>query len=136
MFLASLGLDLHEAHNGLEALDRLGAQSFDLVLLDVHMPVMDGRECIRRIRTSETAWRDIPVIALTAEAMSGDRERLLALGMTDYLPKPINRAELIAKVTRHLGSDGAPSVTRSGVTAHESAPDLSSVLADIDAMIA
>jgi signal transduction histidine kinase/CheY-like chemotaxis protein/type II secretory pathway pseudopilin PulG len=136
LFLASLGLDLHEAHNGLEALDRLAAQSFDLVLLDVHMPVMDGRECIRRIRTSETAWRDIPVIALTAEAMSGDRERLLALGMTDYLPKPINRAELIAKVTRHLGSDDAQSVNRSGVTADESAPDLSSVLADIDAMIA
>ena len=68
--------------------------------------------------------------------MSGDRERLLALGMTDYLPKPINRAELIAKVTRHLGSDDAQSVNRSGVTADESAPDLSSVLADIDAMIA
>jgi len=135
LFLASLGADLKEEHNGQEALDRLSAEPFDLVLLDVHMPVMDGRECIRHIRASTAVWRDVPVIALTAEAMSGDRERLLALGMTDYLPKPISRVELIAKVNRYLGVpiQGVASVS----TADEvSAQDFSSVLADIDAMVA
>jgi CheY-like chemotaxis protein len=55
------------------------------VLLDVHMPVMDGVETIKRIRSSAEAWRALPVIALTADAMSGDRERLIALGMSAYV---------------------------------------------------
>jgi CheY-like chemotaxis protein len=134
LFLASLGLDLQEACNGQEALDRLGAESFDLILLDLHMPVMDGRECIRRIRTREAAWRSVPVIALTAEAMSGDRERLLALGMTDYLPKPINRAELIAKVIRHVGVESASRISTDDVVKEASPADLSSVLSELDAM--
>jgi CheY-like chemotaxis protein len=107
------------------------------VLLDVHMPVMDGRECIRHIRASTAPWRDVPVIALTAEAMSGDRERLLALGMTDYSPKPINRVELIAKVNRYLGG-AAPGIASAGASNadDESAPDLASIFADIDAAVA
>jgi CheY-like chemotaxis protein len=86
-----------EATNGVEALARLAEQPFDIVLLDVHMPVMDGKETIRRIRASDQPWKDIPVIALTADAMSGDRERFLALGMSDYLAKPIDARELATK---------------------------------------
>jgi len=59
---------------------------------------MDGKETIQRIRSSTEVWRDIPTIALTADAMVGDRERLLALGMTDYLPKPVDQRALISKM--------------------------------------
>ncbi|RYG35063.1 MAG: response regulator, partial [Burkholderiales bacterium] len=62
-----------------------------------HMPVMDGREAIKRIRASDQPWRDIPVIALTADAMTGDRERYMALGMSDYVSKPIDARELATK---------------------------------------
>ena len=70
------------------------------MLLDVHMPVMDGKEAIRRIRASGEPWSNIPVIALTADAMSGDRERYLGMGMDDYVSKPIDEREL---ATRYVG---------------------------------
>jgi len=98
LFLVPLGCEIVEARNGQEALDKLANEAFDLVLLDVHMPVMDGKEAIQRIRASETSWRAVPVIALTADAMAGDRERLMALGMTDYLPKPLDQRALISKM--------------------------------------
>src|SRR5262249_28940701 len=69
LFLQPQGAVITEATNGREALDQLAADRFDLLLLDVHMPVMDGVETITRIRASDEAWRDIPVIALTADAM-------------------------------------------------------------------
>jgi|GEM_PF-1238828 len=108
LFLAGEGVELLEATNGREALDRLEAEAIDLVLLDVHMPVMDGRECISRIRSASASWRSIPVIALTAEAMEGDRERLLESGMTDYVAKPIDRGVLVQKVHDLLGRGGEP----------------------------
>ncbi len=82
---------------------RLRCLSVDIVLLDVHMPVMDGKEAIRRIRAATRPWRDVPVIALTADAMSGDREKYLELGMTGYLAKPVDQRELVAKIYRLLG---------------------------------
>jgi CheY-like chemotaxis protein len=102
LFLASMGPSIVEATNGQEALERLAEQPFDLVLLDVHMPVMDGREAIRRIRTSGQTWSDIPVIALTADAMSGDRERYIGMGMNDYISKPIDGRELATRFVRAL----------------------------------
>jgi CheY-like chemotaxis protein len=102
LFMASLGPEITEAVNGQEALDKLAEQEFDIVLLDVHMPVMDGKEAIKRIRASDQPWRDIPVIALTADAMSGDRERFLAMGMSDYLSKPIDARELATKYVNLL----------------------------------
>lgn len=102
LFLAPQGLEIVEATNGKEALDLIATAPFDLVLLDVHMPVMDGKEAIRRIRGADQPWSNVPVIALTADAMSGDREKLLALGMTDYLPKPVDQRELISKIARLL----------------------------------
>src|SRR5690606_15626477 len=77
LFMMQMQPQIVEATNGVEALARLAEQPFDIVLLDVHMPVMDGKETIRRIRASDQPWKDIPVIALTADAMSGDRERFL-----------------------------------------------------------
>ena len=104
LFLAQLAPKFVEAVNGQEALDRLHDEAFDLVLLDVHMPVMDGKEAIRHIRASAEAWRDLPVIALTADAMSGDREKYLALGMSDYVSKPLDQRELTAKIAAVMGA--------------------------------
>jgi signal transduction histidine kinase/ActR/RegA family two-component response regulator len=103
LFLAPQGCLITEAANGQEALDKLAAQDFDIVLLDVHMPVMDGKEAIQRIRDSDTPWKSIPVIALTADAMAGDREKLIALGMTDYLSKPVDQRALVARMNQVLG---------------------------------
>ncbi len=102
LFMAQMAPKIVEATNGAEALERLAEQPFDIVLLDVHMPVMDGKEAIRRIRASGQPWKDIPVIALTADAMTGDRERYLALGMDDYVSKPIDSRELATKVVSLL----------------------------------
>ena len=97
LFMVQMAPKFVEATNGQEALARLAEQPFDIVLLDVHMPVMDGRETIARIRASDQPWRNIPVIALTADAMSGDRERYLGMGMNDYISKPIDARELATK---------------------------------------
>jgi signal transduction histidine kinase/ActR/RegA family two-component response regulator len=109
LFLVPQGCDLAEATNGKEALDLLAQRPFDLVLLDVHMPVMDGVEAIRRIRSSGQAWSEIPVIALTADAMSGDRERYIALGMSDYVSKPVDQRELLTRMVRALNDGFDPS---------------------------
>jgi PAS domain S-box-containing protein len=103
LFIAPLGCQIAEAANGKEALERLASQPFDVVLLDVHMPVMDGKEAIQKIRAAQQPWSAVPVIALTADAMSGDRERYLELGMTDYVSKPVDQRELIAKLSLVLG---------------------------------
>jgi CheY-like chemotaxis protein len=93
-------MQIVEAENGQLALDLLAEQPFDLVLLDVHMPVMDGLTAIKHIRASTQGWNAVSVIALTADAMSGDRERLLAMGMTGYTTKPIDQRALIAEIIR------------------------------------
>jgi len=90
-FLTSLGHGVQAAEDGLLALEVLREQTFDLVFMDVQMPRMDGLEAVRRIRAGECgqAVAGLPVIALTAYAMRGDRERFIEAGMTDYLAKPV-----------------------------------------------
>jgi CheY-like chemotaxis protein len=116
LFLAPHGCELTEAANGKEALDRLASAPFDVVLLDVHMPVMDGKEAIKRMRAAGQAWSSLPVIALTADAMSGDREKYLALGMTDYVSKPVDQRDLVAKLHAVVGfgHTAAPGSVRTG----------------------
>ena len=90
-----MGHQVRVAQNGREALDLLEQQTFDLVLMDVQMPEMDGFAATREIRKREQGrQRHIPVIAMTAHAMKGDRESCIAVGMDGYIAKPINRAEL------------------------------------------
>lgn len=102
LLLQPMGAQIVEAENGKAALEQLSSREFDLVLMDVHMPVMDGRETVRRIRESTEAWRDIPVVALTADAMVGEREKLLACGMDGYATKPIDLRTLALEIERVL----------------------------------
>jgi CheY-like chemotaxis protein/nitrogen-specific signal transduction histidine kinase len=83
--------------NGQEALDAVKEQRYDLILMDMQMPVMNGFEATRKIREL-TDYKDTPIIALTAFAMKGDREKCLDAGATDYIPKPIDSQEFIQKV--------------------------------------
>ena len=114
--LERLGYRADVAANGLEVLAALERQSYDLLLSDVQMPEMDGLEATRRILErwpeGERPW----IVAMTAEAMSGDRERCLAAGMNDYVAKPIRVEELVAAIRRTPGraSGAAPADPTSG----------------------
>lgn len=103
MFLGGFGMEIVHAENGLIALERLAERRFDIILLDMHMPVMDGPQTIGAIRAGPTEIRELPVIALTADAMTGDRERYLQLGIDAYLPKPIDSKELLSQMEHLLG---------------------------------
>lgn len=133
MFIQPQGAIITEATNGLEAMEALEREPFDLVLLDVHMPVMDGVEAIRRIRDSRATWRNMPVIALTADAMAGDRERLIGLGMSGYVSKPIEQSELLSAIALALGgSEAAASATADPAALDDTGINLDDLLADLD----
>ena len=102
--LKRLGLRADAVANGAEALEALQTLPYDLVLMDVQMPEMDGMEATRRIRDPQSAVPDhgIPVIAMTAHAMQGDRERCLAAGMSDYVAKPVSPRALAEVLDRWL----------------------------------
>ena len=95
------------AANGFEALGALACVPYDLVLMDVQMPEMDGLQATRLIRDPESPVRDhgIPVVAMTANALTGDRERCLEAGMDDYVSKPVQPGALLAVVERWLEAD-------------------------------
>lgn len=103
-FLRKFGLQAKGVANGREAIEELGTASYDLVLMDMEMPVMNGLEATRMIRDSHPplACKDIPIIAITANALEGVRESCLAAGMNDYISKPIMTAELEAVLSRWL----------------------------------
>ena len=103
-YLDKFGLTHQVAENGRVALEMLQAERYDLVLMDVMMPEMDGLEATRRIRKLDTALGSIPILALTANAMDGDRESYLEAGMDGYLSKPIDAHELFFAMAEHLES--------------------------------
>jgi CheY-like chemotaxis protein len=92
--LDRLGYSTDVAANGLEVLDALSRQAYDVVLMDMHMPEMDGMEATRLVRKRFPQSQQPAIIALTADAMQGDRERCLAAGMDNYLSKPLRIEEL------------------------------------------
>jgi CheY-like chemotaxis protein len=105
--LARRGHRVRPASNGREALALAGEGAFDLLLLDVHMPELDGFEVVQAIRERErTVGGHLPVIALTARSRQEDRERCLAAGMDDFLTKPIRPAELLAAIDRLAPAPG------------------------------
>jgi two-component system sensor histidine kinase/response regulator len=103
--LESLGLQAQVAHNGREALEAVRSTSFEAVLMDCQMPVMDGFAATAAIRRAEQEAgrpRTLPIIAITANALQGDREACLAAGMDDYLSKPFTQAELAGVIGRWI----------------------------------
>lgn len=118
--LQSRGHRVAVAENGWEAIAAMHRQTFDLVLMDVQMPVMDGLEATRIIRDKErTTERHIPIVAMTAQAMTGDRERCLEAGMDAYLAKPVRAAQLYdviesVAITQLADTDSQPSVVGGG----------------------
>ena len=99
--LVKLGYQVQVAAHGAEALEMLEQEPIDLILMDCNMPVMDGYEASRRIRNNGR-WLQLPIIALTANALSDERERCRAAGMNDYLAKPFRREELAAMLDTWL----------------------------------
>jgi len=100
-FIEKAGCVVEVAGNGAEALEKIAAADFDVVFMDCQMPIMDGYEATKRIRQGRLSA--VPIIAMTAHAMKGDRERCLAVGMTEYLSKPLKPdtvAEMIERVLR------------------------------------
>jgi len=106
--LEHMGLQVDIASNGLEALEALEKATYDLVFMDVQMPVMDGYEATRRIRSS-TRWTQLPVIAITAHALGTDRENSLQAGMNDQVNKPIDPEELMTVIAKYIKNNSRAS---------------------------
>jgi len=96
------GLSCTEADDGVDALKKLAAQRFDIIITDINMPVMDGLKLVKRIR-GDQSYRDVPIMIITTEGAEEDRQRALALGATCYIAKPIQAPQVINKVKELLG---------------------------------
>jgi CheY-like chemotaxis protein len=101
--LSDLGIQVEVAENGKQGLEKATHEDFDLVLMDIQMPEMDGLTATRLIR-AEQGFADLPIVAMTAHAMSGDREKSLAAGMNDHLTKPIDPQKLIESLSYWMPS--------------------------------
>jgi CheY-like chemotaxis protein/EAL domain-containing protein (putative c-di-GMP-specific phosphodiesterase class I)/HPt (histidine-containing phosphotransfer) domain-containing protein len=112
--LESLGHRVDIVEDGQQALDAMVETQYAAVFMDCNMPVMDGYQATRKIRQLEGTDRHTPVIAMTADAMVGDRERTLAAGMDDYLAKPVTLDDLVAALTRWAAPDGSPDTASQG----------------------
>ena len=110
--LKKWGHQVDTARNGNEAVDALRQHSYDLVLMDIQMPEMDGMEATRAIRQLEGEAARVPILAMTANAMQGDRERFLAAGMDDYIAKPIDRDTLFEVLQRYASPLPAPAAPK------------------------
>jgi len=111
LMLEKLGMRVSVAHDGLQALDILEHSEFDVVFMDIQMPVMDGLTATRTIREKERespGRTRQPIIAMTAYAMKGDREMCLRAGMDEYVTKPLDKKALLKATKLVLGIDAAP----------------------------
>ena len=112
--LQAAGHECTLAKDGREAIAAVRARDYDGVLMDIQMPVLDGVEATRGIRELGGKYAKLPIIALTANAMAGDEERYLGLGMNDYVPKPIDPDRLTLALRRSIATDAAPVRRASG----------------------
>jgi CheY-like chemotaxis protein len=102
LFLEPLNISVFEAANGEEALRFLEQDTFDLMLLDMHMPVMDGPETLRQMRADGGLYSDLPVIALTADSLGANSPAYEEMGANGYIAKPIDHRELVMEIGRVL----------------------------------
>ena len=101
--LGKMGLNVEVANDGKEALEKLSGEKFALILMDCQMPIMDGYETTKAIRSGKySVDPDITIIAMTANAMGGDRAHCLSVGMNDYISKPISRVKLYETLSKYL----------------------------------
>ncbi len=121
-YLDKAGLKHDIANDGAEAISRVKSGTYDLILMDVSMPEMDGMEATRRIREIGGWAENVPIIALTAHTMAGDKERCLEAGMNDHLAKPMNYKELCAAVAKWTKKGGVGEAAEDG-TAEAAAED-------------
>jgi CheY-like chemotaxis protein len=142
--LQDAGFMVESANNGAEAVARVAEENFDGVLMDCQMPVMDGFEATRRIRAEERN-RNLPILAMTANAMAGDREKCVAAGMNDHIAKPIDVAQLFAALARWIKprnpvvADKAPTPAPAVLDAQALTPalrELADLLAEDDSLAA
>jgi two-component system, sensor histidine kinase and response regulator len=131
LILGAVGVDLTSVENGQEAVDAFAAQPFDLILMDMQMPVMDGLTATRELRRI-ASLRDLPIVAMTANAMEQDRRRCIDAGMNDFLAKPIDPQDMVATMVRWIrgspragtGAVPAPAPTMAAATPPASSVDL------------
>jgi CheY-like chemotaxis protein len=100
--LEMLGCHVEIAENGKEALEILKDKKFDLIFMDIQMPEMDGYDATRQIRKMDPSIRGVPIVALTANALQGDREKCLSAGMDEYISKPFRLSDLEAVLSKLL----------------------------------
>ncbi len=131
VLLSKQGYKVDVANNGIEALEAVKRKKYDLVLMDCMMPEMDGYEATGEIRKLDGEVSGIPIIAMTAHAMEGDREKCLAAGMDDYVTKPINRAKLFEAIDRQVQKNMPDGGTQQIAAAVSQEPDAAIQPADI-----
>lgn len=100
--LERFGCTVQTANNGQEGIETLQREHFDLVIMDCHMPVLDGYQATLQIRQMKTATKSIPIVAMTANALEGEKERCLSTGMSDFVPKPVDLQQIEAMLKRWL----------------------------------
>jgi CheY-like chemotaxis protein len=139
--LTKAGHRVDVAGNGIEALVSLKARPYEIVLMDMQMPEMDGLKATRAIRALAGPVADIPIIAMTANALKGDRERCLAAGMNDYVSKPIERDLLLQKIAFWTNSEAPAAARMAGSqppsrveVSSEAIEALQSLLKDLDSL--
>jgi CheY-like chemotaxis protein len=100
-YLEGRGMEIHLLESGFQTIDYLKENKADIILMDMMMPEMDGFETIQKIKSNKETC-DIPIIAVTAQAMKGDREKCLQAGASDYVSKPINMKQLVESIEKLL----------------------------------
>jgi signal transduction histidine kinase/CheY-like chemotaxis protein len=119
--LSSAGASVDVANNGVEAIDKVQQTHYDAVLMDCQMPLMDGFEATRRIRT-DARFRELPIIAMTASVMADDRKRCINAGMNDHVGKPVDVNELFSTLVRWLKRSAGEAVVSAAEVSQEDVP--------------